>query len=146
MTDEPKNVLFSFCRAWERRDLAGALELVHRDVKYAMSIPQDVLLFGGETQGNAAMSDRMQMMRDQFDLQRFETVHDKSVDDVGHARVAYSFRHKATGETIAGTMRLAARVEDGLIVAFEQYHDEDRVRAFMGFVAYVATERLPIDR
>ena len=108
MTDEPKNVLFSFCRAWERRDLAGALELVHRDVKYAMSIPQDVLLFGGETQGNAAMSDRMQMMRDQFDLQRFETVHDKSVDDVGHARVAYSFRHKATGETIAGTMRLAA--------------------------------------
>ena len=145
MTDEPKNVLFSFCRVWERQDLTGALELVHDDVVYAMYVPQDVLPFGGETHGKPAMSDRIRMIRDQFELQRFETVHDKSIDNVGHARVAYSFRHRGAGETITGTMRLAARIEEGLIVDFKEYHDVEKIRAFMRLVAYKAAERSPND-
>lgn len=145
MADEPKNVLFSFCRIWERQDLAGALELVHDDIVYAMFIPQDVVPFGGETRGKAAMADRMSMILEHFNMQQFETVYDRSVGNVGRARVVFAFRHKITGEVISGTMRLEAEVEDGLIVDFKEYHDIEKIRAFMRLVAYKAAERSPND-
>lgn len=136
--DVPQTVLTKFCQAWARQDLPGTLALAHDNVVYEMFIPQDIVLFGGKTQGKAAMSDRMQTILEQFDMLRFDVIDSKIADNAEHARVAFAFRHKVAEETISGTMRLKARVQDGLIVDFKEYHDVDKIRAFMRLVAHQA--------
>lgn len=141
----PSTILIGFCHAWKTQDLAGALEFVHDDIVYAMFIPQEVVPFGGETRGKLAMADRMRMFAEQFDTLRFEETIIKDENDTGSARVAYTFRHRVTGETIEGFMRLIVRAQDGLMIDLKEYHDVEKVRAFMRLVAHVAADQTEID-
>lgn len=134
--DLPQTVLTRFCQSWAKQDLSGSLMFAHDDVVYAMFIPQEVVPFGGETCGKAAMSDRMRTILDHFDMLRFDIIDEKRLGDLECARVAFAFRHKIAGETITGIMRLEARVQDGLIVDFKEYHDVEKIRAFMRLIAY----------
>lgn len=143
--EEPRTILTGFCRVWKNQDLAGALDFVHDNVVYAMFIPQEVVPFGGETLGKPAMADRMRMIIAQFETLRFEETIIKVDNDLGYARVAYAFRHKMTGETIEGFMRIVVRVQEGLIIDHKEYHDVEKVRAFMRLVAHVAADRTEID-
>ena len=144
-SEEPSGILTGFCQAWKTQDLAGALEFVHDDIVYAMFIPQEVVPFGGETRGKPAMADRMRMIIEQFDTLRFEETIIKDENDIGSARVAYTFRHRVTGETVEGFMRLIVRIQNGRMVDFKEYHDVEKVRAFMRLVAHVAADRPPVD-
>ena len=139
---ETEGVTPRFCAAWERQDLHGALAFIDDDIVYAMFIPQDVVPFGGETRGKAAMADRMRTILDQFAMVRFETIWFKSDGVIEQTRVAYAFRHRETGETISGVMRLITRVEDGLIHDLKEFHDLEKVRAFMRLIAYRADASL----
>ncbi len=145
MMDETKGVMPRFCAAWERQDLHGALAFIDDDIVYAMFIPQDVVPFGGQSRGKAAMADRMRTMLDQFAMDRFETIWFKSDGEIEHTRVAYAFCHRVTGETISGVMRLITRVEDGLIHDLKEFHDLEKIRAFMRLIAYRADASLAKD-
>lgn len=133
-------VMPSFCRAWAGQDLQGALDYVHDDIVYSMFIPQDVVPFGGETRGKAAMGDRMRTILEQFEMVRFEIIHFKSHGDIEHTRVAYAFRHRLADETIAGVMRLVTVIEDGLIYDLKEFHDVEKVRAFMRLISFKAAD------
>lgn len=121
--------------AWIKRDKAATLEFFSHDVEYAIFIPQEVLPFGGVTRGKAALSDRLQMILDQFDTLSYAPVFHGSDNDTARGIVHYHFAHKATGETIDGLMRHVAKMKDGLIVRLEEYHDIDRIQAFMRLVS-----------
>ncbi|MEM9357457.1 MAG: nuclear transport factor 2 family protein [Pseudomonadota bacterium] len=129
-----------FCEAWERQDLDTSLEFIHRDIVYSMFIPEDVVPFGGETRGKPAMTDRMKTILEQFAMVRFETILFRRDGNTEYTRVAYEFRHRLTGETIAGVMRIITRVDNGLIYDLKEFHDLEMVKAFMRLIAYKASE------
>lgn len=141
ISQDPSAVFTGFCQACKTQDLAGAMEHVDADVVYAMYIPQDVVPFGGETHGKPAMSDRLRTIIEQFDTVQFEETITRRENDTIHGQADYAFRHKVTGETIEGVMRLVMRARDGLMVDLREYHDLEKVRAFMRLVSYVASER-----
>ena len=51
----PAEVLRAVWAAWRARDIAGVLALAADDVVYAFHVPHEVLPFGGETVGKAAL-------------------------------------------------------------------------------------------
>lgn len=131
-------VVRSFWRLWAARDKAGVVALLADDYLWALYVPEDVLPFGGETRGKAAASDRFQMILDQFYTLKFEGEVIRVEGQTVHGRVAYCFRHKVTGEAIDGVMRLIVVVRNGLMSSWHEYHDTERVRAFMRLVSYIA--------
>ena len=127
------------CEAWSRQDLEGALSYVRDDILYSMFIPQDIVPFGGETRGKPAMADRMRTILDQFEMVKFETILFRGHGDIEHTRVSYGFTHRQTGETLNGVMRLVTKVEEGLIYDLKEFHDLEKIRAFMRLIAYKAS-------
>lgn len=105
-----------------------------------MFIPQDVVPFGGETRGRAAMADRMRTILTLFEMVHFVPIFFKTDGQVEHTRVNYGFRHRKTGELISGVMRLVATVEHGLISDLKEFHDLEKVRAFMRLISHAAGE------
>lgn len=121
--------------AWAQRDRRAVLALCHEHMVFEIFVPEHVLPFGGVTTGKASISDRLQTVLDQFDTLRYAgTVHGIDGDTV-HGVVDYCFRHRATGEALEGQMRHVAVVRDGLIVDLKEYHDLNRITAFMRLVA-----------
>jgi ketosteroid isomerase-like protein len=135
------HILAAFSDAWSARDKAAALMFVDVDVIYAMHVPAETLPFGGLTTGRAAMSDRMQTILDQFETRRLDCQITSADADRAVAKFTYCYRHWITGEEIDGTFRVIVAVRDGLIVTLDEFHDVERIRAFMRLVAYAAVEQ-----
>jgi ketosteroid isomerase-like protein len=138
---DPSDVLEAVWRSWRIRDKAAVLALVADDVVYAIYVPNEVLPFGGETVGKAALSDRLQSMIDQFEVLNYDGTIIGTEGDTVRGQVSYRFRHRVTGEEAEGTMRQVVQVRDGLIINFRTYKDFEGVRAFMNVVAHTAADR-----
>jgi len=137
---DPGSVVENYFERWAARDKKGCLSLMSPDVVWALFVPQEVLPFGGETRGAASISDRLQMVLDQFDTLNYRGSVTRCEGDVVNGQVAYRFRHKITGEDIEGVMRVVATLENGLIERWDEYHDVEKVKAFMRLVAYSASD------
>lgn len=138
MSDDKAEIVRSWWRFWASGRKAEGLSLMSDDLFYGLYVPEDVLLFGGETRGKAAGSDRLQTILDHFYLIKYVGEVVKVDGDVVHGRVEYCFRHKVTGEDIDGTMRQVIEFRDGLIVSWREYTDAARVQAFMRLVSHLA--------
>ena len=139
MSDDPARALTGFCEAWARRDKAMALTFAADGIAYNMTVPEETLPFGGLTVGRPAMSDRLQSLLDQFDTVSFDFALTVADREMARGQATFCFRHKVTGVEIDGVMRLIAWVRGGQMVSFDEFHDVDRVRAFMRLVAHAAT-------
>ena len=133
-------VLRAVWAAWRARDIAGVLALAADDVFYPFYVPHDVLPFGGETVGKAALADRLRMRIDMFDILNYKGIVTGTDGVTVRGHVTYHFRHRFTGEDNAGTMRQVVQVRDGLVSTFKTYVDADGVRAFMSMVSQTAAD------
>jgi len=140
MPDEPAEIVQHLWRVWAKRDKAAAIALFSPDIVYDLHIPEEVVPFGGETRGKAAVSDRLQMILDQFDTLLYAGHVVKVDGEKVHGLVDYRFRHKLTGEVIDGSMRHQILVRDGRIVSLRETHDIEKVKAFMRLVSLRASE------
>jgi ketosteroid isomerase-like protein len=138
---DPAEVVRALWRAWQVRDKAATLATLADGIVFALYVPQEVVPFGGETRGKPSVSDRLQMILDQFDTLIYEGKVTRTQGATVYGRVAYCFRHKVTGEAIDGAMRQVIEVRDGLIAKLSEYHDIELVRAFMRLVSYAAAEQ-----
>ncbi|MDX2205873.1 MAG: nuclear transport factor 2 family protein [Hyphomicrobiaceae bacterium] len=134
----PEAVLTEVWRAWREQDKSRTLAHCADDVVFAIYVPEHVLAFGGETRGRRSVSDRLQTIIDQFETLAYEGVVHGVDGDTVHGVVHFCFRHRATGQSIEGDMRQVVVVRDGLIVELKEYHDLNRVIAFMRLVSEVA--------
>lgn len=139
---DPGCVLRAVWAALGRQDKAAALTFFSAGASWSLYIPQDVVPFGGVAQGRPAISDRLQTILEQFQPLRYlGTIHLIDGDTV-HAQVAFCVRHRRTGESLDGIMRQVVTIEDGLIVDFKEYHDIERIRAYMCLISYLAREQI----
>jgi ketosteroid isomerase-like protein len=137
---DPGSLVQTYCERWAARDKLGCLGLMSSNVVWALYVPQEVLPFGGETRGVASISDRLQMVLDQFDTLNYRGFVTRTQGNIVSGQVAYRFRHKITGEDIEGVMRVVATIENGSVARWDEYHDVEKVKAFMRLIAYTASD------
>ena len=138
---DPATVLRAAWRALLLRDKSAMLDLATDDIVYAIYVPNHLLPFAGETVGKAALSDRLQMMIEQFQILKYEGVVMGTEGDIVRGQVAYHFRHRVTGKETEGTMRQVVQIRDGRIASFKTYKDVEGVGAFMNVVSQSAADQ-----
>ena len=129
------DVLAAYWQCWQRRDKAATLALMTDDIVYELFVPGDVVPFGGEAIGKAAVADRLQMMIEQFELLRYEGDLLGSSGTAARGRVFIHVRHRMTGQEISVSMRQVAEVRGGLLAGLKIFTDVESIRASMALVA-----------
>jgi ketosteroid isomerase-like protein len=120
-----------FLKAWATGDTERSIPYIAEDAVYALHISNEVLPFGGETVGRPAIEAALRMMREQFDYLLFRPHNFVSDGDAVRVRVEHMYRHKASGEVLAGNFRAVFLVRDGRIGRCDEYHDRAMVESFM---------------
>ena len=120
--------------------LDAFLEMITDDITYALYVDQDVLPFAGETQGKAAFRERIAQMQYSFEYVLYRPLGVRAVGYVAHTQVEFMYRHRASQEILSGRFRLVLTVRGDLISRIEEYHDAERVKAFIRLVGGVEPE------
>jgi ketosteroid isomerase-like protein len=135
MRSDPEGILEAAIQAYAMGDFPAAAAYFAEDVVYAIYIDKDVLPFGGEVTGRAAILAVWQDIRLSFENLKYVPRVISYDDDIVRCQINFAFRHHASGEEIDGVMRVVAQIANGQIVRFREYHDQERLRAFMRLAA-----------
>ena len=141
MRFDPEGVLESALRAYALGDLPAATAYFSDDARFSIYVDQDVLPFGGEICGRSEILKSWQNIAASFELLRYAARNITCHEDIARCQAEYTFRHRASGEVIDGVLRLVAHIVDGKIVRLREYHDQERIRAFMRLVAQSASDK-----
>jgi ketosteroid isomerase-like protein len=121
-------------RHWATRNKDAVLDLCATGIVYVLHVPKDVLPFGGVTVGKLALSERLQVMLEQFEVLQYDGEVLSEEAETARGIIRYRFRHRATGAVTEGIMRQIVWVRDGLLTQIETFKDVDGTRASMGIV------------
>ena len=120
--------------AWVDGDLERMLSHVAKDVIYTRYLAEAEVPFAGETRGKPAVRAALQLMRQTFHyilFRRFPLI----IEGVkARHQVEFMYRHITNGEMLTGRFRIVWTVESGLIQRSDEYHDAERIKAFMRLV------------
>ncbi len=134
MRSDPEGVLEAAFKAYSLGDLSAAAAYFAEDAVFAIYVDTDILPFGGEVVGRPAILNLWQSLRLPFELVHYTPRILSCEDDVVRCQVGFAFRHRSSGQIIDGTMRIVTQVTKGQIVRYREYHDQERLRAFMHLV------------
>ena len=101
------------------------------DVVFAIYINEDIFPFAGEWKGRERLRQLLDTITAQFVLETYTPRNITERDGVVRCQAAYLYRHQPSGETIDGIERIVAEVNGGRITRYREYHDVERLRAFM---------------
>lgn len=122
---------------WAAGDFEAFLACLTEDVVHVVNVGDDELPYGGDTVGRAMARERLQLVRDTFDIQAF--VIEKIAHEAAFTRthvLAY-YKHKRTGERLDMKIRLLMFLRDGRICRIQEYHDAAYLEAFHRFVSHI---------
>jgi len=140
MRSDPEGVLEGALRGHAMGDLQAAAAYFADDVIFAICIEKDVLSFGGQVSGRSAMVETWRKIASAFALVRFESRSLIATEEIARCQVDFSFFHKTSGRLFEGVMRIVAEANEGKIIHYCEYHEQDRIRAFMRLVEGNANE------
>ena len=127
----PADVVRAFTRFWAAGDIDSAMLSVAENAVYVLYISGDLLPFAGETVGRDNIAAALRKIRQDFEYLLYRPL-DLVVDgDEVRYQVEFMYRHRARGEVLSGRFRMIMRVENGLLVRTDEYHDRAKVEAFM---------------
>lgn len=140
----PTHVMQAAWSAWAEGDLPNLLSWFKADIVWALHLPREVVPYGGDNCGRAAVADALAAVSEQFETVSYQPILLSQDGAVVRGQVRYCYRHRVTGEVLEGVSRHVCTITDGLVSRIEEFHDVDRVRAFMQLVAVRGAE-LQID-
>ena len=135
MRSDPEGILEAGLTAHSLGDLPAAAAFFAEDAVYAIYVDKDILPFAGEVVGISPILRLWQDLLVPFELVQHAPRNIACDEDIVRCQVNFAFRHRASGEVIDGILRIVAQVQDGQIVRYREYHDQERLRAFMRLVA-----------
>jgi ketosteroid isomerase-like protein len=127
----PADIVRKFSLFWAAGDIDSALTLVAEHSVYALYISGELLPFAGETVGRDNIAGALRQMRADFEYLLYRPLELVEQGDEVRYQVEFMYRHRRSGEVLNGRFRLIMRVEDGLIVRTDEYHDRAKVEAFL---------------
>jgi ketosteroid isomerase-like protein len=130
----PAEVVTKFNAAWEAGDIEAALSFIADDAVYELHVSNEVLPFGGEAVGHAAIETALRRIRADWDYILYRPMALAGAGDIVRFQVEFMYRHRASGQVLNGRFRLVMRIENGLIKRADEYHDRAKVEAFMRLV------------
>jgi ketosteroid isomerase-like protein len=136
MRSDPEGVLDGVTRAYALGDLQATAAYFADNAVYAIYVDADVLPFAREVVGRSEILRVWQEVREHFELLTYEPRNVTCEDDIVRYQIKYAFRHRASGEAIDGVMRIVGQITNGQFVRYREYHDQERLRAFMRLVDY----------
>ena len=140
LDSSPEYVLREYYAAFNRGDRELALSYCHDDLEFANYLDNSLVPSGGITLGKAAFERKI----DAFDACFADLVLDPReiiiVGQIARSRVHFTCRHRGTGEYLVGKMRQVALIEKSRIRRIEEYHDAERVHAFMRLMEQGGTD------
>jgi ketosteroid isomerase-like protein len=131
MRSDPEGILEAGLSAYSLGDLEVAAAFFSEDAIFAIYVDRELLPFGGEVIGRSAILRQWQAIAQCFEIVQHVPKVMSSSDDIVRVQVQFAFRHRPSRAIIDGTMRIVAQVANGKIVRYREYHDQDRLRAFM---------------
>lgn len=130
MLTDPEGILEAVVTAMALEDVDSTVAYFDQNADYVVVSPSQVVFPGRD-----AIARRLNMIVANFHVDRFRARTILPCDEGMRTLIDFTFRHKATGETIDGTMRVIASSRDGRIVRWREYQDADRVEAFLRLVS-----------
>jgi ketosteroid isomerase-like protein len=127
----PVDVVLRFNAFWAAGDTDSAVLLVAEHSVYSLYISGDLLPFAGETAGRDNIAVTMRRMRADYEYLLYRPLGLMAKGDEVRYQVEFMYRHRASGEVVNGRFRMIMRVEDGLLVRTDEYHDRAKVEAFL---------------
>ena len=112
-------------------DVESTTAFFDENADFAIHMPVELLPMGGKFIGRSAFAKRLSNIFRDFHTDRFELRTIMTDREGLRTQVAYTFRHRKLGETIDGVMRLLVSVKNGQIVRWHEFHDTDKVEAFL---------------
>ena len=134
---DSKILIAAFFDALQRSDLDTAMESWALDSRYVLHLSQELLPFAGPTDGRENIRRQFKRMQEDWEYLLFRpglVRNDPEDPSILHCRHEFLYRHRASGEDIAGRCRFVWRVENGMIVSCEEFHDRGRMEAFLRLV------------
>ena len=134
-------VVAASLEAWARRDLEQSLSYMDDDVVFTFNAGEGQLLLAGASRGKDEVRRRLQEILDLFDFQALVLESLRDDGETVRTSMLFYYRHKASGLNVEGRYRQVVRVESGLIVRVDEYHDAAAVDAFLRLAAETAAKR-----
>lgn len=131
MRDDPEGVLEAAIAAYVIGDLDANAAYFAPDARFAIYIDPDLLPFAGEVSGRDKIRKVAESVASTFELLQYDIKSISSQGTTVRCQAVFRYRHRASGECIDGVERIEAEIENGLIVTYREYHDADRIRAFL---------------
>lgn len=131
MRSDAEAVVEGVFAALRLHDVAATLAYCADGVEYTVHQPAGVTGLGGRMVGKAHVRAYLEVVCKAWTFLRIEPA--TLVVDAGKVRGQTQFEvaHRRTGLTMSGRKRHVWQVEDGRVVACDEFQDAERIRAFL---------------
>lgn len=145
----PVQVMHAVWSAWANGSLDTVLSWYAEDAVWTINLPRELIPFGGESRGKAAIADALTAAGGQFETLYFHPEHTDMRDGVVRCFIKYGFKHRLTGLVHEDMATYRCVVTGGLVRRVDAVYDIEQTRAFMGVVseraAHMANDLLRLD-
>jgi ketosteroid isomerase-like protein len=128
-------VVQDFTRFWSAQDVDLSVGLLAEDAVWDLRVSQTALSFAGETVGRENIRAGFFAILAQWDYIVFEPTILGFEDGIGRIQVKFHYRHRASGNDLAGSFRANLAVSEDEITRIDEFHDAPMVEAFMKIAA-----------
>lgn len=136
---DTESVVRSCYAAWANRDIDATLAVMAEDCVFDLHVPTDVLPFGGAHRGKAAIADCLGAILIDYSFIAYAVDWLVVEGDLARAQIVYYYQHIDSAQSIDGRFRHVWHVTDGLVQRIDEYHDVERLRAFLHMVQSLRT-------
>lgn len=124
-------------RLWGDGDLEGFLACFTDDIVYNVNVDDQQVPYAASAIGKDAVRQRLQLLRDTFEIQAFVIESMIHAPDYTRTRVLGFYKHRRTGERLDIFPHFHVYVRDGLLCRVDELHDAAYIEAFQRFVTYL---------
>lgn len=146
LNPSPEFVVRAFFDAWINQDIDRTLSYTSADVAWRMHIDTAVIPFAGSTVGRDAMRQRILDLVAINELLSYEVDVIEFVGQQARTLSRANYRHRPSGHVLDLVIRHVIRVEGKEIVEIDEYHDAERIRAFLAMAEFSAAQSPPLAR
>jgi ketosteroid isomerase-like protein len=108
---------------YARKDADAIQSLIHDDIDWTMYGPEKIFPFQGHRSGKTAVLQVLQMIGEEYELQRYEPEFVIADGDRVAAISNVAFRRKSSGRVLSFKVANFMRVQDGRIIEFREFSD-----------------------
>ena len=131
MRQDAEAVVEGIYAAWRLQDIDATLAYCSEDMRYTVHQPEGITGLGGVMIGKAAIRCYLTAIAASWEFAHLAPASVTVQGDVVRGLVRYNSVHRRTGLPLAGTKRHVWQVENGRIIACDEYQDAVRIKAFL---------------